>query len=281
VATPGRDSHGGEGGEPPIEPLAVVGAAASSFALPVEGARLLLREPQLRRVAAAPVALAAVALIGALAAFVSFAPEVSRWIADLLPQFEPGAWFTWIWVGPGKVLTWLLGKVLFVAAGALCAVAALLLANVAAAPFHEVLSQRVERLATGSVRDDTSEGVSGVAREGVRAVGEELRRLLFFVAVWAVLTGLGIVVPGGQLVAPVAITLFTTLFLPLEYASYVLDRRRVPFARKRRWLRRHLGSALGFGGAALLLCAIPGVNILAMPVLVVSGTLLALRYPDY
>jgi CysZ protein len=263
------------------EPLAEVGTAASSFVLPIEGVRMLLREPELRRLAVAPVALAAVALVGAIVAFASFVPEIHSWIVDLLPQLEPGAWYTWLWVGPGRAFFWVVDKLLMLVIGALCAVAALLVASVAAAPFHEVLSQRVERLATGGVEDATEAGIGGIARGGMRAVREELRRLLFFLGVWASLTALGIVVPGGQLVAPFALTLFTTLFLPLDYTSYVLDRRQVSFARRRRWLRRHLGAALGFGGAALLLSAIPGVNILAMPVLVVSGTLLALRNSDY
>jgi uncharacterized protein involved in cysteine biosynthesis len=36
---------------------------------------------------------------------------------------------------------------------------------------------------------------------------------------------------------------------------------------------------VGFGVAAFATFAIPGLNFLAMPVLVVSGTLLALRTP--
>ena len=281
MATSERETPERRDAAPPLEPLTEIGSAASSFTLPVEGARLLLATPELRRVAAAPIAMALVALLGALAAFVSFAPELNEWILDLLPQLEAGAWYTWLWVGPGRALFWLLEKLLFIVLGALCAVAALLVASVAAAPFHEVLSQRVERLATGGVEETSEPGISGVTRDSVRAIREELRRLIFFLAGWALLTALGIVIPGGQLVAPFALTLFTTLFLPLDYASYVFDRRRVSFARKRRWLRRHLGAALGFGGAALFLCAVPGLNVLAMPVLVVSGTLLALRHPDF
>lgn len=281
MATSERETPEGPEAEPSLQPLEWIGSAASSFALPVEGARLLLREPELRRVAAVPVALSAVALVGALTAFVSFAPGLHEWILELLPQLEAGAWYTWLWVGPGRALFWVLEKLLFVALGGLCAVAALLVASVAAAPFHEILSRRVERLATGGVEELSEEGISGATRDGLRAVREELRRLFFFLAGWALLTAFGIVIPGGQLVAPFALTLFTTLFLPLDYASYVFDRRQVSFARKRAWLRRHLGAALGFGGAALLLCAVPGVNLLAMPVLVVSGTLLALRHSDF
>jgi len=281
LATSERDTTEQADAAPAPLPLAVIGSAATSFALPVEGARLLLRTPELRRIAAAPIAMAAVALLGALAAFLSFAPGLHEWVVELLPQLEAGAWYTWLWVGPGRALFWLLEKLMFVALGGLCAVVALLVASVAAAPFHEVLSQRVERLATGKVEEISEAGISGATRDGVRAVREELRRLFFFLAGWALLTAFGIVIPGGQLVAPFALTLFTTLFLPLDYASYVFDRRRVSFARKRAWLRRHLGAALGFGGAALLLCAVPGLNVLAMPVLVVSGTLLALRHPDF
>jgi uncharacterized protein involved in cysteine biosynthesis len=35
----------------------------------------------------------------------------------------------------------------------------------------------------------------------------------------------------------------------------------------------------GFGGAALVSCVVPGLNFLMIPVFVVAGTLLALRYP--
>jgi uncharacterized protein involved in cysteine biosynthesis len=36
-------------------------------------------------------------------------------------------------------------------------------------------------------------------------------------------------------------------------------------------------AAVGFGGAAFLICWMPGLNFLAMPLLVVGGTLLAIR----
>ena len=107
---------------------------------------------------------------------------------------------------------------------------------------------------------------------------EELRRLVFFLGVWLLLAILGVLVPGGQVVAPPLMTLFTLFFLPLDYASYTLDRRRLSFRQKRQWLLGHAGSMLGFGLAAFLVCAIPVLNLLAMPVLVVSGTLLALRH---
>ena len=52
----------------------------------------------------------------------------------------------------------------------------------------------------------------------------------------------------------------------------------VVFAERRRWLWRRRSATLGFGLAAFLTCLVPGLNFLAMPVLVVAGTLLVLRH---
>ena len=90
---------------------------------------------------------------------------------------------------------------------------------------------------------------------------------------------LGFVIPGAQLLTGPAILAFTVFFLPLDYAGFTLDRRRLPFGARRRWLLAHRDAALGFGGAAFLVCLVPGLNLLAMPALVAGGTLLALRYP--
>jgi uncharacterized protein involved in cysteine biosynthesis len=69
------------------------------------------------------------------------------------------------------------------------------------------------------------------------------------------------------------------LVLPLEYAGFVLDRRRVPFAERRRWVLSHRAAMLGFGATAFATFFIPGLNFAALPLFVVSGTLLALKAP--
>ena len=69
-------------------------------------------------------------------------------------------------------------------------------------------------------------------------------------------------------------------FLPLDYASYALDRRQLTFRDKRAWLLSNKPAVAGFGAAAFLTCAVPGLNFAAMPLLVVGGTLLALRHPQ-
>jgi CysZ protein len=71
----------------------------------------------------------------------------------------------------------------------------------------------------------------------------------------------------------------TIVFLPLDYAGYVLDRRHLPFRARRAWLRANLSAVLGFGSAAFLVCMVPGLNLLLLPALVTGGTLLVLRAP--
>jgi CysZ protein len=128
--------------------------------------------------------------------------------------------------------------------------------------------------------DEWSEpGLLGALRDGGRSVVEELRRLFFFVLIQLLIAGLGLVVPGGPLLAPVAMVAVTILFLPLDYASHVLDRRRLRFRDKRRWIWSQRWAMAGFGAGAFLTLTIPGLNFVALPALVVSGTLLALRYP--
>ena len=105
----------------------------------------------------------------------------------------------------------------------------------------------------------------------------EIQRLSFFLAVWGGLVAVGVLIPGAQLVTAPLLIAFTVLFLPLEYAGFSLDRRRIPFAARRRWAFSHLSTMVGFGGAAFLTLLVPGLNFLMLPALVVGGTLLVLR----
>jgi CysZ protein len=156
---------------------------------------------------------------------------------------------------------------------------AFLVANVLASPFLDALSRRVEALVEGRVHEVADEGIFDAIREGGRAMSEELRRLFFFGIVQAAVFVLGLLIPGGQvLTAPVMVGI-TILFLPLDYASYTLDRRRVRFRDKRQWVMSHRLAMIGFGAGAFATLIVPGLNFLALPALVVSGTLLALRYP--
>jgi uncharacterized protein involved in cysteine biosynthesis len=131
---------------------------------------------------------------------------------------------------------------------------------------------------TGGVIEHADGGVGAMAREAGRAVWEESKRTAAFLAAQLGVTIFFLVVPGGQVVAPFALALVTMLFLPLDYASYALDRRRVRFRERRLWMRQRAPLLLGYGAGAFAVFLVPGLNVLAMPILVTGGTLLALRH---
>jgi uncharacterized protein involved in cysteine biosynthesis len=225
-----------------------------------------------------PVALSLLAVGIALIAVIGYAGELHALASGWLPRPLAERWFEWLWIGPARALLGLLGIALFLALAGGCLVLAYLLASVLAAPFHDALARRVEELVAGATPAAPA-GLLATVREGGRALREELRRLAFFAAVALPLVLAGLAIPGAQLLTGPALVLFTLLFLPLDYASYALDRRRLSFREKRQWVLAHAPTLLGFGAAAFLACLAPGLNLFAMPALVVGGTLLPLRHP--
>lgn len=256
-----------------------VGSALAGLRLPLEGAETLLRERALWWPAAVPVLLSLLAFALAVAAIVAGADTLWAFATSFAPELTAERWWAWLWVGPAKAGLLALEALVFLALCAVALVGAYLLASLVASPFHDALSRRVERLVTGAVVDASAPGVRGLLGEGLRAVAEEARRLAFFLALVGPLVLLGIVVPPAHVVTGPAVVAITILFLPLDYASYTLDRRRISFREKRVWLQARKPLMAGFGSAAFLLCLVPVLNFAATPVLVVAGTFLALRNP--
>jgi CysZ protein len=252
---------------------------ASGVTLLFQGIGMLVRERRLWALAAVPMALCAIALTGTGALIYTNASALFVALTSWLPELEVGAWYEWLWLGPAKLLFGLFEGLLFAAFCGVSLLVALLIANLASAPFLDLLSQRVEWIVQGKVSDLGESGLSAILRDARKSLTNELQRLVFFVAVWGVVSLGGVLIPGGQLIAPPILFVFTALFLPLDYAGYHFDRRQIPFLMRRRWLRDHLPVMLGFGSTAMATALVPGLNLLLLPSLVVAGTLLALRLP--
>jgi CysZ protein len=260
-------------------PTRSLGGAALGVRLLFEGMGLLRRHRSLWMPSSAPVAFSLASLAIALGLVVHFAADLHALATAWMPVLEAGAWYSWLWIGPAKLALAALGYALFLLAVGLAMLAALLLASVLSAPFLDLLSRRVEQIAAGRAPESDDSSLRTLLRDGRSAAWNELQRVLFFLAVWGVLLLVGVLVPGGQLVSPPALILFTLLFLPLDYAGYSLDRRRVPFRVRRRWVLQNLPSMAGLGGAAFATSLVPGLNFLLIPLLVTAGTLLVLRIP--
>jgi CysZ protein len=247
------------------------------FRLPLEGGRLLLSQKRLWAPAAAPIGFSLLAFAAAASLLVANAGDLYAWATLWMPAPEAASWFAWLWVGPAKAGLAIAGALIFAVIAGVVLLAAFLIANVLASPFLDVLASRIERIETGTVEEDAASGLIGSGADALRSLREELIRVAFFLAVVGGLALLGFLIPGAHFVTGPAIVVFAIFFLPLDYASYTLDRRRYSFRQKRAWLMRNKPAAVGFGGAAFLICWVPGVNFLAMPLLVAGGTLLAIR----
>jgi CysZ protein len=247
------------------------------FRLPLEGGRLLLREKRLWAPAVAPIGFSLLAFAAAASVLVAHAGGLYEWVTLWVPTPEAASWYAWLWVGPAKAALAILGAVVFAVVAGLALLISFLVANVLASPFLDVLASRVELIETGVVEEDAPTGLIGTGADVLRSLREELRRALFFLAVVVSLALLGFVIPGAHLVTGPAIVGFAIFFLPLDYASYTLDRRRFSFRQKRTWLMANKPVVVGFGCAAFMICWVPGLNFLAIPLLVAGGSLLAIR----
>ncbi|MEE3329258.1 MAG: EI24 domain-containing protein [Myxococcota bacterium] len=208
------------------------------------------------------------------------AGEWLAWIQAELPSPRASQWYSWLWVGPMRVGIWLLSYLWVAVLGAASVAAALFVSALIASPVLDVLSQRVERVVRGAAAGDEDRlGARSLLRDAASALLNEAKRLAFFAGSWLAISAVGVLLPFGPLLAPAALLAFTVTFLPLEYAGFALDRRRVGFRDRRRWLAVQRATTLGFGASAFAMTWVPGLNFLLLPLLVTSGTLLVLECP--
>lgn len=239
-----------------------------------DGAGFLRREHGLWPLAIVPVFLSLVSVAIAGSLFLANLAPIAAWCSSFLPVLEAAHWWSWIWVGPATFLVWIASGLAVVVAFGAAIVAALLTANLLSAPFLERLSARVEAIARdGALR----ESELGFFAAGVRSVWAELARIGLLAGVWGVLSLLGWIVPGAQVLTAPTLVILTIFFLPLEYAGHAFDRRGIRFRDRLRFVAAHPATMAGFGSIAFAACFVPGLNLVMMPALVTAGTLLVVR----
>jgi CysZ protein len=218
-----------------------------------------------------PLALAAVLvkviLVAALIAAVLtwLVPEVRGLVASL-DAWAAGSRALAAFVAVAGGLVWVLAVGLGVAASA---VIVLMVGQAVASPFLDVLSERVETLVLGTAPVPSSAG--RVVASMRMAVGDLVWTLVYWVLLNLPLFVLGLVA------APVSAGLgfvVSAVLLAQEFVGLALARRLVPYRRRFAIFRGHRAVALGFGAACMLLFAVPGLNLVLLPVATVGGTLL-------
>jgi len=256
------------------EPRAQRASAFAGLGVLRRGFSLLRTNPSLWPWAALPFLISLLSFALAIWAFVANLDAIAGPLERALDPGEPAEWWGWAWAGPLLVLALLVRFLLLAALAAATYFLFTVIGGVFAAPFLDVLSERVEAIAAGRP-PQTSDGLAAVLRAAARSVIEEAKRTLFFLSVQVAILLVGLV-PGMQPFAALGIIAWSALFLPLDYTAYALDRRGIPFRARRRWIFAHSAQMLGFGGFGLALFFVPGLSFLCLPWLVTSGTLLVL-----
>ena len=174
------------------------------------------------------------------------------------------SWLEW--------LEWLLWPLFVVLALGVVFFCFSLLANLIAAPFNGNLAKAVEVRLTGQTREHNG-GLRKLPAELIGAIGSELRKLIYIVLRLLPFL-IGLLIPGIQIIASLAWSLFAAWLLALEYLDYPMGNHGLSFSEQRRRLAQRRMLVLGFGGGVMLLMLIPVANFMVMPVAVAGATVM-------
>src|SRR5919197_1127697 len=172
------------------------------------------------------------------------------------------SWLEW--------LEWLLWPLFVVLALGVVFFCFSLLASVIAAPFNSNLAKAVETRLTGQTREHNG-GLRKLPAELIGAIGSEVRKLIYIVLRLLPFL-IVLLIPGIQIIASLAWSLFAAWLVALEYLDYPMGNHGLSFSEQRWRLAQKRMLVLGFGGGAMLLILTPVANFMVMPVAVAGAT---------
>lgn len=221
------------------------------------GLGILVRAPRLLLLGVLPALLTALLLLAAMVGLFFVADDVAAWLTPFADD----------WAGGLRTAVRVAFGVAVLAAALVVALISFSALTIAVGgPFYEHIAEQVDdspgvdlsfwRLFSMSVRD---------------AVVLVARSLLFTVPLLVA----GFIPVVGQTVVPVLLVFVTAWFLALELVAVSFYRRGMDLRQRREVLGRRRGLALGLGLPASLLCAVPLLAIVVMPIGFVGGVLVA------
>jgi CysZ protein len=181
----------------------------------------------------------------------------------LLPEGD--AW----WIEIARVTLWILfSAVIFL----IIFFTFTLIANLLGAPFNGLLSEKVEKLLSGTMQDEAG-GVRELIRSVPSSIMSEIRKFTYFIATGAVLFLLTFL-PGVNVLSPLLWVLFSSWMLAIEYIAYPMENHNMFFRQVKVEVKKKRMISFGFGLAVMLATLIPLVNFFVMPSAVAGATAL-------
>ncbi len=173
-------------------------------------------------------------------------------------------------------LVWLLSLLLLAVVGALSFTA---VGSVIAAPFLDLLSEKVENLELGrSLGRPFSLGA--LMEDATRTVVQACLKLTVVATLFVATLPLLIVPVIGGVAVTVINSYFAIWYLAAEFLDLPMSRAGWSLTQRRAWLQRRRGAVFGFGAAVYLVCMVPLMGFLVLPVAAVSGTRLFVTLCD-
>ena len=148
-----------------------------------------------------------------------------------------------------------------------------LLMNVIAAPFNDLLAEKVEQHLRGEQLTDMASNTADLIKEIPRSIGNEMYKLLYFLVRSLPLLVL-FFIPGINVIAPFLWLAFSAWMLSLEYLDYPMGNHNINFKTTRALVGRRRVLCLSFGSIVTGLTMLPIVNFIAMPAAVAGATVL-------
>ena len=190
----------------------------------------------------------------------------------LLPSED--SWLSWL-----NWLRWILIPIFISVAAIAVFFLFTIIANFIGAPFNSLLAEAVEHHLTGK-KNESDKGM----REIVVSIGpsmlSEFKKTVYYIVLsspFVILFIIAFVVPLLNLVASFAWLLVTAWILTVQYCDYPFDNHEINFSQLRQRLGEKRFMTFGFGGATMLMMAIPIVNFVVMPTAVAGATMMALK----
>ncbi len=228
----------------------------------MRGYRFVFREhPTLLRLCVAPLIINLLLFVGLAAGLGYYWNDIIAWI---WPRPDGAAWraLWYLLYGFMVIIVLLMGYMLFFA-----------LQGVLSAPFNDVISERVEKLAYGLEPPPFT--VARFSKGIASAVFNEVRKQGVYLLAMGALLVLKILVPVvGPVLFLVGGFLVSANFFCYDFMDFSMARRELPWKAKMGLLRGNRSLTIGFGGLLAGAMAVPVLGSVTMPMAAVGGTLL-------
>lgn len=245
------------------------------FALP-RGLVYLVRHPGLWVFAGLPLAINLVLFLGLMALAQAYLlPALMEW---LTPGEFP-TWLAWLEAFLRPLLRWLVWGLAWLLLILVAAISFTTVGCVIAAPFNDLLSEKVERLLLGRTLGAPFSW-SLLMEDAVRTIAQAAGKLAIVAGVFLVTLPFLLVPVVGQILVPAVNTLVAIWFLAVEFVDLPMARARWQLATRRAWCRGRKGMVLGFGSSVYVVCLIPLMGLLVLPAAVTAGTILFVETTD-